>query len=132
MKIKSLKLKPKFVKSKTINLPGSKSISNRILLLSSLSKGNTHIKNLLFSEDTKIMLKALTKLGITIIQKEKNLECKVEGSSNLFPSKKNKLFVGNAGTVIRPLTSILTFNQGEYKLSGSKRMHLLDPPSTCH
>ena len=116
-------LKPSSTKPSKVNIPGSKSISNRVLLLSSLASGTTTIKNLLFSDDTKIMISALKKLGIKIIEKHALNECVVTGSKNFFPIKDVNLYIGNAGTAMRPLTSILAFNGGSYKLHGTSRMH---------
>ena len=118
-----IQLKPSFVKSNEINLPGSKSISNRVLLLSSLAEGNTNIKNLLFSDDTEIMISALKKLGININENKRLNKCYIKGSLNSFPIKNRDLYIGNAGTAIRPLTAALAFNNGDYKLHGTKRMH---------
>jgi 3-phosphoshikimate 1-carboxyvinyltransferase len=118
-----IKLKPSYLKSGELNLPGSKSISNRVLLLSSLAYGNTVIKNLLFSDDTEVMISALKKLGINIKENKKLSECVISGSTNSFPVKKADLYIGNAGTAIRPLTAALAFNNGDYKLYGTKRMH---------
>ena len=118
-----IKLKPSYFKSGELSLPGSKSISNRVLLLSSLTKGKTIIKNLLFSDDTEVMIVALKKLGIEIEVNKKISECVVIGGENYFPIKDADLYIGNAGTAIRPLTAALAFNGGEYKLHGTKRMH---------
>ena len=123
MNNKFIELKPSDLKSGQINLPGSKSISNRILLLSSLAKGNTVINNLLFSDDTEIMISALKKLGINIKKNKKLNQCIVKGSDNLFPNKNVTLYIGNAGTALRPLTAALAFNKGNYKLHGTNRMH---------
>uniref|UniRef100_A0A1B6E916 3-phosphoshikimate 1-carboxyvinyltransferase n=1 Tax=Clastoptera arizonana TaxID=38151 RepID=A0A1B6E916_9HEMI len=104
-----------------IKIPGSKSISNRILLISALSLGITKIKNLLISDDTLIMIKCLKKLGIKIKKYKKNFL--IYGNFLKFLNKNIKLFVDNAGTVIRPLTSVLSFMKGNYILYGSKRMN---------
>ncbi|WP_339044818.1 3-phosphoshikimate 1-carboxyvinyltransferase [Candidatus Zinderia endosymbiont of Aphrophora alni] len=108
---------------KKIKLPGSKSISNRILLLSSLSKGITIIKEILISEDTLVMFNILKNLGINLYFDYINNNFIIYGCKKNFPIKKNNLFVGNAGTVIRPLISILSILGGEYILFGTKRMH---------
>jgi len=118
-----IKLKPSYLKSGELNLPGSKSISNRVLLLSSLANGNTVIKNFLFSDDTEVMISALKTLGINIKENKKLSECIISGSINSFPVKNADLYIGNAGTAIRPLTAALAFNNGDYKLYGTKRMH---------
>jgi len=123
MNIKFIDLVPSNFKSGELNLPGSKSISNRVLLLSALSRGDINIKNLLFSDDTKIMINALKKLGINISENSQLKECTIKGPENLFLNKHADLYIGNSGTTIRPLTAALAFNNGEYKLYGTKRMH---------
>ena len=105
-----------------VKLPGSKSISNRILLLAALSEGTTHIQDLLASDDTARMLEALTKLGITISQSSEHDYC-VTGASGKFPVAEADLFLGNAGTAFRPLVAVLSLMQGHYRLSGVPRMH---------
>ena len=123
MSDKFIKLKPSNLRSGQLNLPGSKSISNRILLLSSLAKGNTIINNLLFSDDTEFMISSLKKLGIYIKINKRLNQCIIKGSNNYFPIKKVNLYIGNAGTAIRPLAATLAFNNGSYKLFGTVRMH---------
>ena len=104
-----------------VTLPGSKSITNRVILLASLSKNKTVLKNYLESDDTKHMVKALKNLGIKIEKDRDNLI--VYGSDKSFPVKNCELFLGNAGTAFRPLTAILALMNGHYKLSGVDRMH---------
>ena len=123
MAINFLNLKPSNVKSSTINLPGSKSISNRVLLISALGNGEIKIKNLLFSDDTKVMLSSLIELGVKIEQNETLKECTIIGCNNSFPNKSCDLYIGNAGTAIRPLTASLAFNNGKYRINGTSRMH---------
>ena len=105
----------------TITLPGSKSISNRVLLLSALAAGQTRIDGLLESDDTKVMLAALRTLGVKIDTHAAD-SVTVHGVK-AFPVKQADLFMGNAGTAIRPLTAALTVMDGHYKLSGVPRMH---------
>ncbi|SDX87865.1 3-phosphoshikimate 1-carboxyvinyltransferase [Nitrosomonas sp. Nm33] len=105
-----------------IELPGSKSISNRILLLAALANGKTLVRNLLISEDTAQMLNALGALGIKINQISEN-DYSVEGASGKFPVKQADLFLGNAGTAFRPLVAVLAIMSGHYRLSGVARMH---------
>ncbi|PMS19394.1 3-phosphoshikimate 1-carboxyvinyltransferase [Trinickia dabaoshanensis] len=105
----------------TIRLPGSKSISNRVLLLASLAEGETTISNLLDSDDTRVMLDALTKLGVEFTRNGD--VCVVRGAGGAFPAKAADLFLGNAGTAIRPLTAALAVNGGEYRVHGVPRMH---------
>ena len=106
----------------TIKLPGSKSISNRILLLAALAHGETRIHDLLASDDTEVMLAALRKLGIECVD-EGAQTLRVRGAGGKFPVKQAELFLGNAGTAIRPITAALTITGGEYYLSGVPRMH---------
>lgn len=106
----------------TVRLPGSKSISNRILLLAALAHGETRIRDLLESEDTQVMLEALRALGVTCTDEGVHA-LRVRGAGGAFPVKKAKLFLGNAGTAFRPLTAVLALCAGEYRLSGVARMH---------
>jgi len=106
----------------TVKLPGSKSISNRMLLLAALAEGTTEIRDLLDSADTKVMLSALASLGIGLEPKGRNC-WRVRGAGGVFPVKQGDLFMGNAGTAIRPLTAALALSGGHYKISGVPRMH---------
>lgn len=105
----------------TVRLPGSKSISNRVLLLAALAEGETTITNLLDSDDTRVMLDALTKLGVKL-RREGDV-CVVAGTRGAFTAKTADLFLGNAGTAIRPLTAALAVNGGDYRVHGVPRMH---------
>lgn len=105
-----------------ITLPGSKSISNRTLLLAALADGVTTIRDLLASDDTARMLEALKSLGITLENIAENA-WQVTGCGGNFPNKQADLFLGNAGTAFRPLTAALAFSHGEYHLHGIPRMH---------
>ncbi len=106
----------------TIKLPGSKSISNRVLLLAALSEGATEVRDLLHSDDTERMLDALRALGVKVKALGGNTY-RVTGCSGNFPVKQAKLFLGNAGTAFRPLTAALALAGGHYELSGVARMH---------
>ena len=106
----------------TITLPGSKSISNRILLLSALAQGATEIRDVLLSDDTERMLDGLRTLGVGVEQLEQHV-FRVQGCGGNFPVKNAEFFLGNAGTAFRPLTAALALSGGEYKLSGVPRMH---------
>jgi 3-phosphoshikimate 1-carboxyvinyltransferase len=110
----------------TVSLPGSKSISNRILLLAALADGVTRIRGLLASDDVTRMLEALEVLGVAIVKTDTN-DYRVEGIGAQFPLSfpvnEANLFLGNAGTVFRPLTAVLALAQGCYRLSGVPRMH---------
>ncbi len=105
-----------------VKLPGSKSISNRTLLLAALSSGTTLIRDLLISDDTNRMLEALTTLGVQLEQCGER-DWTVVGCSGQFPNKQADLFLGNAGTAFRPLTAALALSNGEYHLHGVPRMH---------
>lgn len=107
--------------SGTVRLPGSKSISNRVLLLAALADGETRVCDLLDSDDTRVMLQALRTLGVAWRQEDG--ACVVRGVAGNFPNKAAELFMGNAGTAIRPLTAALALQGGSYKLSGVPRMH---------
>ncbi|MBX3630795.1 MAG: 3-phosphoshikimate 1-carboxyvinyltransferase [Nitrosomonas sp.] len=106
----------------TIRLPGSKSISNRILLLAALAKGTTHVCDLLASDDTAHMLKALEILGVDIKRTGEN-SYQVVGTEGQFKVTNTDLFLGNAGTAFRPLVAVLSLMQGHYRMSGVARMH---------
>ena len=108
--------------SGNIKLPGSKSISNRVLLLAALSHGTTEIRDLLQSDDTDRMLEALQTLGVDL-QKTGTHDWHVTGTNGAFPVKSADLFLGNAGTAFRPLTAALALSQGSYTLTGIARMH---------
>jgi 3-phosphoshikimate 1-carboxyvinyltransferase len=104
----------------SVRLPGSKSISNRVLLLAALAAGETEVQGLLDADDTRVMLDALSALGIQVSKEEDVLRVKGKGG---FPVKKAELFLGNAGTALRPLCAALAMSGGDYRLSGVPRMH---------
>ena len=106
----------------TVRLPGSKSISNRVLLLAALAEGVTEVRDLLRSDDTDRMLEALQTLGVAVESLGDNAY-RVTGCGGDFPVKEAKLFLGNAGTAFRPLTAALALAGGNYELSGVARMH---------
>ena len=105
----------------SVRMPGSKSISNRVLLLSALARGNTLVRDLLDADDTRVMLEALERLGIEVERIPEGVT--VHGVAGEFPVKSADLALGNAGTAFRPLTAVLALAGGEYRLSGSLRMH---------
>jgi 3-phosphoshikimate 1-carboxyvinyltransferase len=105
----------------TLLLPGSKSISNRVLLLSALSQGTTVLHDLLDSDDTRVMLEALQAIGCGVHKQGTTVQ--IEGIGAQPRNTKAKLFMGNAGTAIRPLTAALAVMGGDYELSGVARMH---------
>jgi 3-phosphoshikimate 1-carboxyvinyltransferase (EC 2.5.1.19)/cytidylate kinase (EC 2.7.4.14) len=107
----------------TVQLPGSKSISNRILLLSALASGTTRVNHLLDSDDTRVMLAALAELGVSVTQLDDSRDYRITGVAGKFPQHSADLFLGNAGTAFRSLTAALALSHGDYKLSGVARMH---------
>src|SRR3990167_4530867 len=106
----------------TITLPGSKSISNRVLLLSALAEGTTEVRDVLLSDDTERMLDGLRILGVGVEQLDKHV-FRVQGCGGNFPVKDAELFLGNAGTAFRLVTAALGLSGGHYQLSGVARMH---------
>ena len=119
----SIRLPASTLKPSTVALPGSKSISNRTLLLAALSDNVCEIHSLLKSDDTDRMLEALDKLGVQI---ESLPEGRHESSwcrQAAFPNQSSDLFLGNAGTAFRPLTAALAVLGGDYHLHGVPRMH---------
>ncbi|MDR0934320.1 MAG: 3-phosphoshikimate 1-carboxyvinyltransferase [Burkholderiaceae bacterium] len=116
-------LPPAFMAQGTIRLPGSKSISNRTLLLAALAEGKTEIRDLLSSDDTLVMLEALRQLGVQWKQHGVSREYEVEGARGVLPNNRAELFMGNAGTAIRPLTAALAALGGDFTLRGVPRMH---------
>lgn len=117
-----LELQPAARATGKVTLPGSKSISNRTLLLAALAQGETRVHDLLVSDDTQRMLEALAKLGISLKQLA-TTDWRVNGGNGPFPVKQAELFLGNAGTAFRPLTAALALSNGHYTLSGVPRMH---------
>ena len=114
-------------------LPGSKSLSNRALLIAALAKGTTKITNLLVSDDINHMLNALTKLGVEYQLSDCGTQCTVKGNDGFFSTQEPlELYLGNAGTAMRPLCAALAASEGEYVLTGEPRMkerpigHLVD------
>jgi 3-phosphoshikimate 1-carboxyvinyltransferase len=131
--MESLTLQPIKKINGEINLPGSKSVSNRALLLAALAKGTTKLTNLLDSDDIRHMLNALAKLGVSYQLSVDKTECEVVGLGRSFSvDALTELFLGNAGTAMRPLAAALSLGKGEYILTGEPRMkerpigHLVD------
>lgn len=105
----------------TVTLPGSKSISNRVLLLAALCDGSTTVHDLLDSDDTRVMLVALKTLGCEIAQEGSSV--RITGLGGKLNTQQAKLFLGNAGTAMRPLTAALAVLGGDFELCGIPRMH---------
>ena len=107
--------------SGSLVLPGSKSISNRVLLLSALCHGSTRLHDLLDSDDTRVMLTALRQLGCGVRQVGNQVD--IDGLGGRLACQQAELFMGNAGTAIRPLTAALAVLGGDFELRGVPRMH---------
>jgi 3-phosphoshikimate 1-carboxyvinyltransferase len=107
----------------TVRVPGSKSLTNRALLIASLANGKTRLTNALFSDDSRYFAKALQTLGFDVQLDEANFSMMVTGLGGKIPAMKAELFIGNAGTAARFLSAFLTLGNGEYILDGEPRMH---------
>jgi 3-phosphoshikimate 1-carboxyvinyltransferase len=120
----TLTLQPLTRADGAVQIPGSKSLSNRMLLLAALAKGRTRITNLLDSDDVRHMLEALTTLGVEYRLAEDRRRCTVAGLGRAFrATRPQTLFLGNAGTAMRPLCAALCAGQGQFTLTGEPRMY---------
>jgi len=131
--VESLTLQPVALVNGSINLPGSKSVSNRALLLAAFAQGTTRLTNLLDSDDVRHMLTALTQLDVTHRLSADRTECEIDGLGHAFSNAKGlELFLGNAGTAMRPLAAALCLGEQDVVLTGEPRMkerpigHLVD------
>ena len=106
----------------SVTVPGSKSITNRALLIASLANGTTTLKNALFSDDSRYLAGGLETLGFEIDLDPASEQIKVTGLSGKIPASSANLFVGNAGTAARFLCAFLTLGNGEYVLDGDQRL----------
>ena len=106
----------------SVRVPGSKSLTNRALLIAALAEGKTTLSNALFSDDSRYFANALKELGFRVELNETRAEMSVWGQGGKIPAKNAELFIGNAGTAARFLTAFLTLGEGEYILNGDKRM----------
>ncbi|MFP8967049.1 3-phosphoshikimate 1-carboxyvinyltransferase [Pokkaliibacter sp. CJK22405] len=119
----SLTLPPVTTARGEVTLPGSKSLSNRILLLAALAEGETHITNLLDSDDIRHMLTALKQLGVSYRLSDDRTQCWMTGQGQAISAEQaQSLYLGNAGTAMRPLAAALCLGQGEFELTGEPRM----------
>ncbi|MCL2298074.1 MAG: 3-phosphoshikimate 1-carboxyvinyltransferase [Proteobacteria bacterium] len=121
-KLTELCLSPVAQARGTLRLPGSKSISNRALLLAALAEGETQLNALLDADDVRYMREALTQLGVRLEALGED-NWRVLGCGGRFPELKADLFLGNAGTAVRPLTAALAVLGGDYRIHGVARMH---------
>ncbi|WP_419205481.1 3-phosphoshikimate 1-carboxyvinyltransferase [Photobacterium leiognathi] len=131
--MESITLQPIAKINGEVNLPGSKSVSNRALLLAALAKGTTRLTNLLDSDDIRHMLNGLKLLGVNYQLSDDKTVCEVQGLGHAFsPEQALELYLGNAGTAMRPLAAALCLGGGEFILTGEPRMkerpigHLVD------
>ena len=123
MTVEQLTLTPVTSIDGEVNVPGSKSLSNRALLLAALAEGTTTLTNLLDSDDIRHMLKALTQLGVSYELSECKTECTVQGLGGAFNHAEHlELFLGNAGTAMRPLCAALAASSVNVTLTGEPRM----------
>ena len=120
--MKQLTLQPIRSVRGEIRLPGSKSMSNRVLLLAALAKGTTQVRNLLESDDTTHMLNALGNLGVTVRHSSDGAYSEVDGLGGSFPEGEATLFLGNSGTTMRSLCAAICAGRGRYTLTGEPRM----------
>ena len=106
----------------TVVVPGSKSITNRALLLAALAEGNSLLENALFSEDTHWFSTCLQQLGLPVANWPETASFEVTGLGGSIPAQQADLFVGNAGTAARFITALVALGQGRYRLDGIPRM----------
>ncbi|MDO8632256.1 MAG: 3-phosphoshikimate 1-carboxyvinyltransferase, partial [Phycisphaerales bacterium] len=107
-----------------VEVPGSKSLTNRALVLASLADGRSILRNILLAEDTRIMIDALRRLGIAITIDEADHVAEVNGCDGHIPESDAELFCGNSGTTMRFLTALVALGRGgRYRLGGVPRMH---------
>ena len=120
--VDSLTLQPVALVNGTVNLPGSKSVSNRALLLAALAEGTTTLTNLLDSDDVRHMLNALQALGVSYQLSDDRTTCTVEGVAGpLVANQPLELFLGNAGTAMRPLAAALCLGSNDDRRTADER-----------
>lgn len=106
----------------TVRVPGSKSLTNRAMLIAALADGTTVIQNALFSDDSRYFADSLVRLGFNITRDPENARFTVTGLGGRIPAARAELFIGNAGTAARFLSALLTLGHGQYTLDGDARM----------
>lgn len=106
----------------TVAVPGSKSLTNRALVMAALADGRSRLINALFADDTVVMVESLRRLGFAVDVDERALEMRVEGRGGIIPAGAADLFVGGAGTAARFLTAMVCLGSGRYRLDGTARM----------
>ena len=118
----SITIRPSGPLHATIRPPGSKSITNRALTCAALAKGTSTLHGALDSEDTRVMIEALQKLGLSIDHQRETSTIRVSGCAGKIPVAAADLYVANSGTTIRFLTAMMTLGDGVYRLDGVERM----------
>ncbi len=105
-----------------VTLPGSKSYTNRALILAAMADGRSTITSALFSDDTKYMAECLRRLGISVREDARTSTFEVDGQGGRIPASSAKLFVGNSGTTARFITAFLALGEGDFEVDGTERM----------
>lgn len=106
----------------TVKVPGSKSITNRALLIAAMAEGKSVLKGCLYSDDSKYFLKCLSTLGFEIVSDEETEVVSIVGTGGVIPNKNSEIYVGSAGTAARFLVAMLAFSEGEYVVDSSEQM----------
>ena len=106
----------------TLRPPGSKSLTNRALIVAALADGKSTLTGALYSDDTRVMLDSLRKLGLKLDHDAATATIAIEGCRGKIPARNADLFVGNSGTSLRFLTAMVATSRGEYRLDGTPRM----------
>src|SRR5690242_889049 len=106
----------------TMSPPGSKSLTNRALVLAALGEGPSELSNVLFADDTLVMIECLTRLGFALEIDRKEKRITIQGKGGRIPVENAELFCGNSGTTIRFLTALCALGKGNYNLDGIPRM----------
>ena len=117
-----IEIKPVDKVNATVRVPGSKSYTNRALIAASLASGESVIKNALLSEDTRVMISCLNEIGVYVKSVPGENALIVKGCEGTIPVERARLFAGNAGTVVRFMTAVLTLGNGQYEIDGIERM----------
>ncbi len=117
--------------SSTITPPGSKSMTNRALILAALAAGRSTLTNILLADDTRVMLEALRQLGFELDVNESDHTAVIGGKGGLIPVAAARLSCGNSGTTIRFLTALCALGRGEYILDGVERMRFAPSPNSA-
>ena len=117
-----LEIKPTHGIDVTVKVPGSKSYTNRALITASLAAGESVIRNVLLSDDTRLMMACLKELGVSIKSGQEDNALVIKGCGGAIPAGEANLFAGNAGTVVRFMTAALTLGKGRYEIDGVERM----------